>query len=99
MKVVGEKAVNPFLADLDKLKLDKVRLEVRTAVGWLVMTSCSLWDRLKSVQRRSSFLEGRRRPQLEEVTGRWRPKLLLRRLKLRPNPLFHPRSPRVLPAR
>uniref|UniRef100_A0A8C7LY45 Cytoskeleton associated protein 5 n=1 Tax=Oncorhynchus mykiss TaxID=8022 RepID=A0A8C7LY45_ONCMY len=26
MKVVGEKAVNPFLADLDKLKLDKVRL-------------------------------------------------------------------------
>lgn len=24
MKVVGEKAVNPFLADLDKLKLDKV---------------------------------------------------------------------------
>uniref|UniRef100_A0A8C7YVM3 Cytoskeleton associated protein 5 n=1 Tax=Oryzias sinensis TaxID=183150 RepID=A0A8C7YVM3_9TELE len=25
MKVVGEKAVNPFLADLDKLKLDKVR--------------------------------------------------------------------------
>lgn len=26
MKVVGEKAVNPFLTDLDKLKLDKVRL-------------------------------------------------------------------------
>uniref|UniRef100_A0A671XC75 Cytoskeleton associated protein 5 n=1 Tax=Sparus aurata TaxID=8175 RepID=A0A671XC75_SPAAU len=26
MKVVGEKAVNPFLADLDKLKLDKVRI-------------------------------------------------------------------------
>uniref|UniRef100_A0A672ZHT1 TOG domain-containing protein n=1 Tax=Sphaeramia orbicularis TaxID=375764 RepID=A0A672ZHT1_9TELE len=26
MKVVGEKAVNPFLADLDKLKLDKVRM-------------------------------------------------------------------------
>ena len=25
MKVVGEKAVNPFLSDLDKLKLDKVR--------------------------------------------------------------------------
>lgn len=24
MKVVGEKAVNPFLADLDKLKQDKV---------------------------------------------------------------------------
>lgn len=24
MKVVGERAVNPFLADLDKLKLDKV---------------------------------------------------------------------------
>lgn len=24
MKVVGEKAVNPFLADLDKLKIDKV---------------------------------------------------------------------------
>lgn len=24
MKVVGEKAVNPFLSDLDKLKLDKV---------------------------------------------------------------------------
>lgn len=24
MKVIGEKAVNPFLADLDKLKLDKV---------------------------------------------------------------------------
>ena len=27
MKVIGEKAVNPFLADLDKLKLDKVRRE------------------------------------------------------------------------
>lgn len=26
MKVVGEKAVNPFLADLDKLKLDKVKI-------------------------------------------------------------------------
>lgn len=26
MKVVGEKAVNPFLTDLDKLKLDKVRI-------------------------------------------------------------------------
>ena len=26
MRVVGEKAVNPFLTDLDKLKLDKVRL-------------------------------------------------------------------------
>lgn len=25
MKVVGEKAVNPFLTDVDKLKLDKVR--------------------------------------------------------------------------
>lgn len=25
MKVVGEKAVNPFLSDLDKLKLDKVK--------------------------------------------------------------------------
>ncbi|XP_022071184.2 cytoskeleton-associated protein 5 isoform X3 [Acanthochromis polyacanthus] len=25
MKVVGEKAVNPFLADLDKLKLDKIK--------------------------------------------------------------------------
>lgn len=25
MKVVGERAVNPFLADLDKLKLDKVK--------------------------------------------------------------------------
>lgn len=24
MKVVGEKAVNPFLTDVDKLKLDKV---------------------------------------------------------------------------
>jgi len=24
LKVVGEKAVNPFLADVDKLKLDKV---------------------------------------------------------------------------
>lgn len=24
MKVVGEKAVNPFLAEIDKLKLDKV---------------------------------------------------------------------------
>lgn len=33
MKVVGEKAVNPFLADLDKLKLDKVRLQVHVAVG------------------------------------------------------------------
>lgn len=29
MKVVGEKAVNPFLADLDKLKLDKVWLSRR----------------------------------------------------------------------
>uniref|UniRef100_A0A4W5PU87 Cytoskeleton associated protein 5 n=1 Tax=Hucho hucho TaxID=62062 RepID=A0A4W5PU87_9TELE len=28
MKVVGEKAVNPFLADLDKLKLDKVRIAI-----------------------------------------------------------------------
>lgn len=26
MKVVGEKAVNPFLTDLDKLKLDKVQI-------------------------------------------------------------------------
>ncbi len=26
MKVVGEKAVNPFLTDLDKLKLDKVNI-------------------------------------------------------------------------
>ncbi len=26
MKVVGEKAVNPFLADIDKLKLDKVKM-------------------------------------------------------------------------
>lgn len=24
MRAIGEKAVNPFLADLDKLKLDKV---------------------------------------------------------------------------
>uniref|UniRef100_A0A3Q1ATC8 TOG domain-containing protein n=1 Tax=Amphiprion ocellaris TaxID=80972 RepID=A0A3Q1ATC8_AMPOC len=29
MKVVGEKAVNPFLADLDKLKLDKVLIRRR----------------------------------------------------------------------
>lgn len=29
MKVVGEKAVNPFLADLDKLKLDKVGISRR----------------------------------------------------------------------
>lgn len=29
MKVVGEKAVNPFLADLDKLKLDKVWISRR----------------------------------------------------------------------
>lgn len=29
MKVVGEKAVNSFLADLDKLKLDKVWLSRR----------------------------------------------------------------------
>ena len=29
MKVVGEKAVNPFLADLDKLKLDKVWISGR----------------------------------------------------------------------
>lgn len=29
MKVVGEKAVNPFLTDLDKLKLDKVRISRR----------------------------------------------------------------------
>lgn len=28
MKVVGEKAVNPFLADLDKLKLDKVWISI-----------------------------------------------------------------------
>lgn len=28
MKVVGEKAVNPFLTDLDKLKLDKVRFRM-----------------------------------------------------------------------
>lgn len=27
MKMIGEKAVNPFLSDLDKLKLDKVRRE------------------------------------------------------------------------
>ncbi len=26
MKVVGEKAVNPFLTDIDKLKLDKVKM-------------------------------------------------------------------------
>jgi cytoskeleton-associated protein 5 len=26
MKVVGERAVNPFLADVDKAKLEKVRL-------------------------------------------------------------------------
>lgn len=29
MKVVGEKAVNPFLTDLDKLKLDKVWMRRR----------------------------------------------------------------------
>lgn len=33
MKVVGEKAVNPFLADLDKLKLDKVRICRRIKEG------------------------------------------------------------------
>ena len=33
MKVIGEKAVNPFLADLDKLKLDKVRRERGRALG------------------------------------------------------------------
>uniref|UniRef100_A0A8C7EZG8 Cytoskeleton associated protein 5 n=1 Tax=Oncorhynchus kisutch TaxID=8019 RepID=A0A8C7EZG8_ONCKI len=34
MKVAGEKAVNPFLADLDKLKVDKVRcVYMRTDVG------------------------------------------------------------------
>uniref|UniRef100_A0A668A4N8 Cytoskeleton associated protein 5 n=1 Tax=Myripristis murdjan TaxID=586833 RepID=A0A668A4N8_9TELE len=29
MKVVGEKAVNPFLADLDKIKLDKVMISIK----------------------------------------------------------------------
>ena len=29
MKVAGEKAVNPFLADLDKLKLDRVTISRR----------------------------------------------------------------------
>ena len=40
MKVIGEKAVNPFLADLDKLKLDKVRRggEGERALGR------TLWD-------------------------------------------------------
>ncbi len=34
MKVVGEKAVNPFLTDLDKLKLDKVSISrMRTEIG------------------------------------------------------------------
>lgn len=32
MKVVGEKAVNPFLADLDKLKLDKVRIAISISI-------------------------------------------------------------------
>ena len=27
MKVLGERAVNPFLADLDKLKVDRVSLD------------------------------------------------------------------------
>lgn len=34
MKVVGEKAVNPFLTDLDKLKLDKVSISrMKTDIG------------------------------------------------------------------
>lgn len=40
MKVVGEKAVNPFLADLDKLKLDKVRPAVPTVSADPLLTPC-----------------------------------------------------------
>lgn len=36
MKVVGEKAVNPFLADLDKLKLDKVWISRRKSDKTLI---------------------------------------------------------------
>uniref|UniRef100_H2MHR3 Cytoskeleton associated protein 5 n=1 Tax=Oryzias latipes TaxID=8090 RepID=H2MHR3_ORYLA len=48
MKVVGEKAVNPFLADLDKLKLDKVRfIAAETVYCWkpaaLNFRSCNLF--------------------------------------------------------
>lgn len=32
LKVAGEKAVNPFLAEVDKLKLDRVSLTMFTAV-------------------------------------------------------------------
>lgn len=28
LKVMGDRAVNPFLADVDKIKVDKVRLSV-----------------------------------------------------------------------
>lgn len=109
MKVVGEKAVNPFLADLDKLKLDKVRQQRQQRQQqhhtWLPVLCCTAsklcrCHRLKSVQTRSSFPEGRSRLlQVEVGTRSWLPKLLPLLLKLHPNPLSHPRSPRVLPAR
>lgn len=42
MKVVGEKAVNPYLADLDKLKLDKVKYDDQSdkkrAIGFRYLT-------------------------------------------------------------
>uniref|UniRef100_A0A3P8QCL6 TOG domain-containing protein n=1 Tax=Astatotilapia calliptera TaxID=8154 RepID=A0A3P8QCL6_ASTCA len=42
MKVVGEKAVNPFLADLDKLKLDKVRIRKMLLLWNFLLCACVL---------------------------------------------------------
>lgn len=39
MKVVGERAVNPFLADLDKAKLDKVRFVFENALNGFHLAS------------------------------------------------------------
>lgn len=67
MKVVGEKAVNPFLADLDKLKLDKVgqRQNTRQLPGGALLNPAPVADQRVCGQGRASWRE-------EVGCSRWR---------------------------
>lgn len=93
MKVVGEKAVNTFLADLDKLKLDKVKIRTREsspgshAINLLLFLCFS--NRSRSVLTKWSFLEVKKE-QLEEDWQRVTRNLQLK-LLLQPKPLPNPR--------
>uniref|UniRef100_A0A674F6Z8 Cytoskeleton associated protein 5 n=1 Tax=Salmo trutta TaxID=8032 RepID=A0A674F6Z8_SALTR len=64
MKVVGEKAVNPFLADLDKLKLDKVRLGLYLLCFFIILQSGGPPKKGKSASALSA--KGKKVPETKE---------------------------------